>query len=88
MEKQNKSRKNARPRRAFTPQYKDEAVRLCQVGDRTVTQVAADLDLTETALRAWVQLAARAAETPLLKALADAARLVFVLSGPLPLRSA
>ena len=64
MEKQNKSRKKARPRRAFTPQYKDEAVRLCRVGDRTVTQVAADLDLTETALRAWVQLAARAAAPP------------------------
>lgn len=64
MEKPNKHRKKARPRRTFSPEFKAEAVRLCQVGDRTVTQVAGDLDLTETALRDWVQRAARAAETP------------------------
>ena len=46
-----------RKRRVFTPQFKAEAVRLCQVGDRTVGQVAKDLDLTETALRAWVKRA-------------------------------
>ncbi len=32
-------------------------MRLCKVGDRTVTQVAGDLDLTETALREWVKRA-------------------------------
>ena len=37
-----------RKRRAFTPEFKAEAVRLCKVGDRTVRQVAKDL--TETAL--------------------------------------
>ena len=36
-----------RKRRAFTPEFKAEAVRLCKVGDRTVRQVAKDLDLTE-----------------------------------------
>ncbi len=46
-----------RKRRAFTPEFKAEAVRLCKVGDRTVRQVAKDLDLTETALREWVQRA-------------------------------
>ena len=46
-----------RPRRAFTAEFKAEAVRLCKVGDRTIGQVAKDLDLTETALRAWVQRA-------------------------------
>lgn len=46
-----------RKRRVFTPQFKAEAVRLCQVGDRTVGQVAKDLDLTETALREWVKRA-------------------------------
>ena len=51
MEKQSKSGKKVRRRRAFSQEFKTEAVRLCQVGDRTVTQVAADLDLTETALR-------------------------------------
>ena len=44
-------------RRAFTPEFKAEAVRLCRVGDRSITQVAADLDLTETALREWVKRA-------------------------------
>ena len=43
----------ARKRRAFTPEFKAEAVRLCKVGDRTLRQVAKDLDLTETALREW-----------------------------------
>ena len=46
-----------RKRRAFTPAFKAEAVRLCRVGERTVVQVAADLDLTETALREWVKRA-------------------------------
>lgn len=46
-----------RKRRAFTPEFKAEAVRLCKVGDRSVGQVAKDLDLTETVLREWVQRA-------------------------------
>ena len=46
-----------RARRSFTPEFKAEAVRLCEVGDRTVGQVAKDLDLTETALREWVKRA-------------------------------
>jgi transposase len=54
---QDKRKKQRRKRRAFTPEFKAEAVRLCKVGDRTVTQVALDLDLTETALREWVKRA-------------------------------
>jgi transposase-like protein len=50
-------RKARRARRAFTAEFKAEAVRLCKVGDRTVRQVAEDLDLTETALREWVKRA-------------------------------
>lgn len=46
-----------RPRRTFTPEFKAEAVRLCRAGDRSIAQVAHDLDLTETALREWVQRA-------------------------------
>ena len=46
-----------RKRRSFTAEFKAEAVRLCQVGDRTVRQVAKELDLTETALRDWVRRA-------------------------------
>lgn len=50
-------KKQRRPRRAFTPEFKAEAVRLCKVGDRSVKQVAVDLDLTEMALREWVKRA-------------------------------
>jgi transposase len=47
-----------RRRRSFTAEFKQEAVRLCELGDRTIAQVAKDLDLTETALREWVKRAA------------------------------
>jgi len=50
-------KKQRRKRRAFTTEFKTEAVRLCRVGDRTIRQVAEDLDLTETALRGWVKQA-------------------------------
>ena len=52
-----KSKQQRRKRRQFTPEFKSECVRLCQVGDRSVGQVAKDLDLTETALREWVRQA-------------------------------
>lgn len=44
-------------RRKFTSEFKAEAARLCKLGDRSIGQVAADLDLTETALREWVKRA-------------------------------
>ncbi len=46
-----------RQRRAFTSEFKAEAVRLCRLGDRSIGQVAKDLDLTENALREWVKRA-------------------------------
>ena len=46
-----------RKRRAFAPEFKAEAVRLCQVGDRSIAQVAEDLDLTVSSLREWVKQA-------------------------------
>jgi transposase len=46
-----------RKRRTFTPEFKADAVRLVKAGDRTIGQVAKDLDLTETALRDWVRRA-------------------------------
>ena len=54
-------RKAKRPRRSFTDEFKADAVRLCKAGDRTIGQVAKDLDLTETALREWVSRADSAA---------------------------
>jgi transposase-like protein len=46
-----------RKRRSFTAEFKAEAARLCKVGDRSIGQVAKDLDLTEGALREWVKRA-------------------------------
>ena len=50
-------RKKARPRRSFTPEFKADIVDRCRAGDRTISQVARDFDLTETAVRAWVNQA-------------------------------
>ena len=55
--------KKPRRRRSFTPEFKAEIVDLCQQGDRSVGQVARDLDLTETAVREWVRQAERDAGT-------------------------
>jgi transposase-like protein len=57
MEKPGKTVRKKRPHRTFTPEFKAEAVRLCRGGDRSIAQVAKDLDLTETALREWVHRA-------------------------------
>lgn len=46
-----------RKRRSFTPEFKAEVVGLCRAGDRSVGQVAKDLDLTETAVREWARRA-------------------------------
>src|SRR3954466_7557586 len=56
-------RKQPRPRRSFTPQFKAEIVELCQRGDRSIGRVARDFDLTETAVREWVRQAERDAGT-------------------------
>jgi transposase-like protein len=46
-----------RKRRKFTSEFKAEVVQLCRAGDRSIAQVAKDLDLTETAVREWVKQA-------------------------------
>ena len=46
-----------RKRRTFTDEFKTEVVGLCQRGDRTIPQVARDLDLTVSAVRGWVKQA-------------------------------
>ena len=46
-----------RKRRQFSEEFKAESVRLCKVGDRSIEQVAIDLDLSETSLRKWIKLA-------------------------------
>src|SRR3954471_22024615 len=46
-----------RARRQFTDEFKASAVRLVLDEGKTVSAAARDLDLTETALREWVQRA-------------------------------
>lgn len=51
----NEETKRRRPRRKFTDEFKAGAVRLVLEEGKTVTEVARDLDLTESALRLWVE---------------------------------
>src|SRR5918992_1602565 len=46
-----------RPRRSFTNEFKAETVALIRSSGRSVGQVCRDLDLTETAVRRWVEQA-------------------------------
>ena len=43
-----------RKRRAFTPEFKEQAVRIVRESGKPIATVAQELDLTETALRSWV----------------------------------
>lgn len=51
------SKKSRRRRRAFTDEFKADAVELVRSSGKSVGQVAKDLDLTETSLREWVSKA-------------------------------
>jgi transposase-like protein len=46
-----------RKRRAFTPEYKAEVVKLVRDSGKSVGEVAKDMGLTETSVRAWVKQA-------------------------------
>jgi len=46
-----------RPRRQFDDEFKAQAVRLVLDDGKTIPTVARDLDLTESALRLWVERA-------------------------------
>ena len=47
-----------RARRKFTAEYKAEVVRLVRDGGKTIGEVSHDLDLTESAVRHWVNQSA------------------------------
>lgn len=49
--------KSRRPRRRFDDDFKAQAVRLVLDEGKTVSAVARELDLTESALREWVKRA-------------------------------
>ena len=57
MSRMGSSKIGRRARRQFTPEFKAGAVRLVLDEGKRVAAVARDLDLTETALRDWVQRA-------------------------------
>jgi transposase len=50
-------KKQKRPRRSFTDEFKAGAVRLVLDEGKTIPQVARDLDLTESSVRNWVERA-------------------------------
>lgn len=49
------AQKQVRPRRSFTPEFKAEVVELVRQPGNTAGSVARDLNLTETAVRAWAK---------------------------------
>jgi transposase len=55
--------KKRRKRRQFTDEYRAEVVELVRSSDKSIGQIARELDLTETAVRAWVQKAEGASTT-------------------------
>jgi transposase len=46
-----------KPRRQFTNEQKAEAVRIVAQSDKSITQIAKEMGLTESALRNWVKQA-------------------------------
>ena len=56
-----------RRRRAFTPEFKAEAVKVVRQSGRSVAEMARELGLTQTALRRWVDEAEAAAQPGALK---------------------
>nr|WP_164003086.1 transposase [Pyxidicoccus caerfyrddinensis] len=55
-----KQKQSRRPRRKFTREFKDGAVKLVLDEDKGIPEVAKDLDLTESVLRTWVERAKEA----------------------------
>jgi transposase len=53
------SKPERRGRRAFTDEFKAEAVAVVRSSGKSIGRIAQELDLTETALRDWVRQAER-----------------------------
>jgi len=51
------AKKKPRSRRSFTPEFKADIVERCLAGDRSVAELCRDFDLSETAVRRWVEQA-------------------------------
>ncbi len=57
MEQETKPKRQQRPRRSFTDEFKASAVALVLKEGKSVTRVAKDLDLTASSLGKWVEQA-------------------------------
>ncbi len=53
--RQQQRQQRQRRRRTFSYEFKVETVRLCQAGDRSVAEVARDLDLNVASIRQWIK---------------------------------
>ena len=48
-------RKTRRERRTFNDEYRQQVLEQVRVGDKSVSQICRDLDLTESSVRKWIQ---------------------------------
>lgn len=48
-------RKTRRERRTFNDEYKQQVLELVRAGDKSVSQICRDLDLTESSVRNWIK---------------------------------
>ena len=48
-------RKTRRERRTFNDEYKQQVLELVRAGDKSVSQICRDLDLTESSVRKWIK---------------------------------
>lgn len=49
-------RKTRRERRSFNDEYKQQVLELIRIGDKSISAICKDLDLTESTVRRWVQI--------------------------------
>jgi len=49
-------RKTRRERRSFNDEYKQQVLELIRAGDKSLSAICKDLDLTESTVRRWVKL--------------------------------
>ena len=48
-------RKTRRERRSFNHEYKQKVLEMVRAGDKSISQICRDLDLTESAVRKWIK---------------------------------
>jgi transposase-like protein len=57
------SKTKKRKRRIYTPEFKAEVINLIETSGKSIAQVARELELTDSAVRSWVE-AARMRSSP------------------------